>query len=364
MISQYALLNSFNDSTAVIDSKGYILFSNDSWKQFSMNSSGDLNKTDVGVNYLEVCNTVKGKDRSFATNAANGILKIINGELPIFEMEYPCHSKEEQRWFILRATPIKGETKLILLLHINISKRKIAEDLIDKRNNQLNQINSRLNSTLYKIVHDIQGPLNSVEGLTSLSKTQKNIGDTKEILDLIEKSVLKLKEFIQETLKLSTFDFKNESIEFKTILEEIYESIKYSEILNRVEIKFDVIQNTRFFNNKSEIISIISNLINNSLKYYDPEKEKPIVIVSVTTNQEEARIAIKDNGIGISQKFLSKIFKLKFRVEKSTQEGAGIGLYLVGKAVKLLNGKLEIDSKIGEGTEVKIVLPNKSNVEK
>jgi len=60
---------------------------------------------------------------------------------------------------------------------------------------------------------------------------------------------------------------------------------------------FSVIQNTRFFNHKSEVISIIFNLMNNSLKYYDSEKEKPIVLVSVITNQEEARIFIKDNGI-------------------------------------------------------------------
>lgn len=363
MITRFDILNSLDDSIAVIDSNGLILFTNYSWKQFCLNNSGDLSKTIEGINYLEVCYSAKGKDHSSAADAAKGILRIINGELNIFEMEYPCHSQNERRWFILRATPIKTRKNLTLVSHINISKRKIAEELVEKRNNQLNEINARLNSSMYKIVHDIQGPLNSVEGLITLSKTEKNIKDTKQILALIETSILKLKDFIQETLKLATSDFKYDSIEFKTILKEFYESIEYSEILKVVEIKFDINQSTKFFNDKSEVISIISNLINNSLKYYDSKKQKPFVLISITTSQEEARISIKDNGIGISQEFLSKIFDLNFQVRKGKHDGAGIGLYLVSKGVKLLKGKLDIRSKIGEWTEVEIILPNKSSLE-
>lgn len=362
MNSQFDILNSFDDSIAVIDYNGLILFTNYSWKQFCLNNSGDINKTNVGINYLEVCNRAKGEDYPFAQNAINGIFKIINAELTIFEMEYPCHSKHEKRWFILRATPIKGPENLILLSHINISKRKITEELVEKKNNQLNEINSRLSSSMYKIVHDIQSPLNSIEGLINLSKTKQNILETKQIFAIVEKSILNLKDFIQETLKLTTSDYKDDSIEFKTILEEYYDSIKYSEILKIVDIKFDIIQNTKFINNKLEVISIISNIISNSLKYYNPKKKKPFIIVSIIVSKEEAKISIKDNGIGISQEFLSKIFELNFQVKKNLNQGAGVGLYLVGKAVKFLNGQLEIHSKIGEGTEVNIVIPNKNSL--
>lgn len=358
---QFDILNSFSDSIAVIESNGQILFTNYTWKHFSNNNSGDIDKTSEGVNYFDVCNNTKGEDQSLAADAVNGILKVINGKLNVFELEYPCHSQHERRWFILRATPIEGLANLTLLSHINITKRKIAEELVEKRNYQLSQINSRLNSSMYKIVHDIQGPLNSVQGLVNLSKTEKGIQNTKRILALIETSVLKLKEFIQEMLKVAGSNLKNDSIEFKTIIGKFHESIKHSEILKVVEIKFDINQSTEFINDKPEVVSIISNLINNSLKYYDPKKAKPIVIVSVAVSQEGAKISVKDNGIGIKREFLSKVFELNFQAGDNIHGGAGIGLYLVKEAVKSLNGQIDIRSKIGEGTEVIIVLPNKSN---
>lgn len=349
----FEILNSFHDSIAVLDSKGVIVFSNDYWKQFSNDNSGDLRKTDLGVNYLEVC----GRNGNIGTKPSNGILKVMSAEIPVFEMEYPCDTLYSIEWFLLRATSIKSKPELTLVSHTNITRLKYAEDLMEQSHTRLYEINSKLNSAMFKIVHDIQEPLNNIQGLLNLANDERHINESKQYYSLIEKSVFSLKKFIQQTLKLSKVSDKSEFIFFQTIFEEYYESVKYSENCKKVYLKFNTVQTGGFYTIKSEIVSVISNIISNSFKYYDKEKDNPSIFVSVNVTETLADITIKDNGIGISQGHIDKIFDLNFQVDEM-ESGAGLGLNMVKKSVDILNGKLFINSKIGEGTEIKIVLPN------
>jgi signal transduction histidine kinase len=360
MKNSFEILNSFVDSLAILDVNGTIIFTNHSWKLFSEENSGTISETHIGINYLAVCDNAIDKDSNGAKEASEGIGKVIKGELDLFEMEYPCHSISDKRWFILRVNKLANDSDLTIVSHINITKRKIAEELVEKTNNQLNEINTKLNSTLFKIVHDIQGPLNSVEGLIKLSKTKDPLDDTENYFSLIERCVFKLKQFIQETLELASIHGKVESVNFKSILEDFIDTIKYSELLNHVKIEFYITQKHKFFTYKSEIVSILSNLINNSLKYFDSTKEKPFIKVTVIVSKNQVEITVEDNGIGIAKEYLKHVFDLNFQVDKNSKSGAGVGLNLVKKSVEILNGQLDIQSDLGLGTKFHMVFPNKN----
>jgi len=97
MDKKFSILNSFIDSIAVINKDGLIVYTNTAWKSFSTENNGNLNKTDCGINYLELCNKVTGEEFQNANEAKNGIIKIINKEINSFELEYPCHSENEKR---------------------------------------------------------------------------------------------------------------------------------------------------------------------------------------------------------------------------------------------------------------------------
>ena len=309
MKESFEILNSFSNSIAVIDSKGVIVFTNNHWKQVAIYNSGGLGKTDLGINYLLVCK----EDYLLGKDAVNGILKVIAGDLSNFEMEYRCQTLSEEAWFLLRVIPLIGKTNFTLLSHNDITKRKIAEELLKKSSALLNEINVKLNSSMFKIVHDIQGPLNSILGLLNISKMETDTNISKEFFPLIEASILNLKKFIMQTLTLSQTINEPETVFFKTIFEEYYESIKHSEICSKVDIKFNIDQTVEFYTNKSDIVSIISNIISNSFKYYDSKKDHANISVSTTVSKTEADITIKDNGIGIHQDFLSKVFDLNFQ---------------------------------------------------
>ncbi|RVT79811.1 HAMP domain-containing histidine kinase [Flavobacterium sufflavum] len=356
MVYSFELFDSFIDSIAVINKKGEVIYTNIAWKRFSSENFGSLDKTDVGVNYLDICGRAAGKDAESATEALVGIQAVINREQALFQMEYSCNSLNEQRWFILRCTPLVNNVDLSIVSHINISQRKIAEEIVKKQNKQLKEINKRLDSTMFKITHDIVAPLNSVIGLIHLSRIDNESID--EYFSLIEKSASNLKSFVQETLELSKSTNKYTEVDFNRLLSDFYESVKYNLALEHVKIKTDVHQTVEFYTYKNEITSVISNLIDNSLKYYDNKKEESFVLVSIDSNGIEAKISIKDNGIGISKEMLSKIFDLNFQVEKEVSEGFGIGLSIVKQSVDLMDGVINVNSELGVGTEFNIIIPN------
>jgi signal transduction histidine kinase len=106
------------------------------------------------------------------------------------------------------------------------------------------------------------------------------------------------------------------------------------------------------------IESILYNLVSNGIKYRAPER-KPVI--SIKTIKENGRIllTVSDNGIGLDlSKLKDKLFSLYQRFHDHV-EGKGLGLFLVKTQVEALNGTIEIDSKVNEGTSFKIHLPDK-----
>lgn len=358
MNTSFEVLNSFPDSIAILNSDGKILFTNRIWDDFSKQNSGTIQKTGIGVNYLEVCKNTTGKEKDMAIKCHDGILSVIRNKNTVFELEYPCHSHNEQRWFILRANRLSGTNDLFITSHINITQRKLAENLVQIKNEQLHKINERLNLSVYKIAHDIQGPLNSVEGLIYLSKDEKNLEDIEENLQLIEKSVINLKEYIKNTLHLS--GQLNESItrvDLNVLIENFISSVRTFASLKNVQINFTDSQNIILYTEKHELLSVISNIITNSIKYSDPDKNNSYVQIKAEINNTEMILSIKDNGLGITADKLSQIFEKNFKTDMNSANGHGIGLYMVKQTIENLKGTINVYSEYGKGTEFIIKLP-------
>ena len=111
------------------------------------------------------------------------------------------------------------------------------------------------------------------------------------------------------------------------------------------------------FNNDALLVNIIaSNIISNAYKYCNPET-KSFLKIQIEISPLSASLSFKDNGIGIQQEHMDKIFNMFYRATDRSQ-GSGLGMYIVKQAVEKVNGKIAIKSTYGEGTELKIMLPN------
>lgn len=116
---------------AVIDPEGVITAVNEAWRLFLKLNGGVESTAGVGTNYLETCSRAVasgGEDRHYAKLAAQGISEVCEGSRPEFEMEYPCPSPSERRWFLLRCSPLPGDPPIgAVVAHLDITRRKRLE---------------------------------------------------------------------------------------------------------------------------------------------------------------------------------------------------------------------------------------------
>ncbi len=114
--------------TAVLDRWGTILLVNDAWTAFaSDNGAADSMAVAAGANYLDICRRAAGSD-VYADRALTGLTAVLDGSLPLFEMEYPCDSPREPSWFLMTVSPVSiGNREGAIVSHANITARKAAE---------------------------------------------------------------------------------------------------------------------------------------------------------------------------------------------------------------------------------------------
>ena len=123
------VFNSLDDQIALIDQAGTIVDVNSAWTNFGVENGISSDFASVGNNYLKVLSTSVTRGDSLAGEAANGILDVVNGQRASFYFEYPCHSPDEKRWFMMHATRTNDDSRrLFVISHRNITQRKLAEE--------------------------------------------------------------------------------------------------------------------------------------------------------------------------------------------------------------------------------------------
>ena len=123
------VLDSITEHIVVIDQYGTFRFVNKAWSSFGDNNACVVSDDWDGVNYLEECDKAAAMGDEFGTKAGEGIRKVIEKKESEFYFEYPCHSPEEKRWFMMRVTPFQVKNNdYFVISHQNITERKLAEE--------------------------------------------------------------------------------------------------------------------------------------------------------------------------------------------------------------------------------------------
>ena len=127
-------LNALQAHIAVLDQYGVIVAVNQAWIHFANENSFGQVYESMGGNYLDVCDAVPddSPEATMSRSAAKGIRAVIRGEQPRFEMEYPCDSPQERRWFYMRVNRFSGEGPVyVTVSHEDISKVKLAQERLE-----------------------------------------------------------------------------------------------------------------------------------------------------------------------------------------------------------------------------------------
>lgn len=139
--TQIAILNALPAHIALVNPRGVILAVNEAWRRFSSDSTLLSPAYTVGSNYLEACELAVGAAAAEGRAAASGIRRVLSGELPDFSLEYACHTSYAKRWFRLNVSPLHDSEHVgVVVMHLNITDRKIAEEALRKSEEKFRRI--------------------------------------------------------------------------------------------------------------------------------------------------------------------------------------------------------------------------------
>lgn len=246
-----------------------------------------------------------------------------------------------------------------------IARLKAISELAG-RNEELLKINNELDSFVYSVSHNLRAPLMSVLGLLNLVKHESDMHNLDQYHHMMEESIHKLDNTVKEILDYSRNarqELQVVPIDLKALIKETLDKMQFMPGFELLDIQVSVDDHVPFHSDFYRVSVILNNLISNAIKYLDQSKQKPFLAVTVTIDEKKAKLVIQDNGIGIDNVLLPKVFDMFFRATNKN-EGSGLGLYIVKEASEKLHGKIEIQSTVGTGTLATIEIPNYAHLPK
>ncbi|MCH8233985.1 MAG: sensor histidine kinase [Bacteroidetes bacterium] len=231
---------------------------------------------------------------------------------------------------------------------------------IKEQNKELHKLNNELDNFVYLVSHDLKAPLASILGLIQLSKSENDIQKLKNYQEMMERSLSRQNEFISEILdytRNARLPLSHDQINFQELIESTFEKFQFIEQWKSIKNKISVDQSELFVTDRQRLSVLISNIISNALKYSTLGNNTPEVSIKVKTDSDNAQIEVIDNGCGIDPERIDKVFDMFYRANDNIS-GSGLGLYIVKETIEKLHGKINIESTVGEGTTVNIVVPN------
>lgn len=304
----------------------------------------------------------------------------INGENEYFESEHRIlHKAGHYIWIRNKGKCARDENgKAIRMVGrmIDITDKKEAEEEIKSQNKALEDQESELKKTLkelsdrnfeldqlvYKTSHDLRAPLSSILGLINVIKLENSFGQGFDYIHKIENRVNKLDNFIKTMLdysRVSRMEARKENINFQEMVDSCISDVEFFSSSKKLQtyLNINADDEVSFFNDMLRLRIIFSNIISNAFKYLDPEKPENYLKIDITIRTSYCNIRFCDNGIGIREEFLNRIFDMFFRATEMS-EGSGLGMYIVKQSVDYLGGTVDIESDPGQGTTIQINLPN------
>lgn len=244
-------------------------------------------------------------------------------------------------------------------------KKKLERDLIEKTK-RLEESNERLEEFTYHVSHDLKEPLRTVEAFSEFLLEDywaKLDQEGKEYLESMKNQAVRMKDLINDLLKLSRIGKKSEvfeEVEVDKVLQEVTENLDYS--LGDVDL---LIQDNfpTIIASKTLTLELFSNLVSNGIKYNDKDGKR----IKIGWNEEDGGYLfyVKDNGIGIDECYIGKIFDLFERLNpRESPNGTGAGLAICKRIVKEHGGKIWVDSKEGKGSTFYFTIPKRKSYKK
>jgi PAS domain S-box-containing protein len=247
---------------------------------------------------------------------------------------------------------------------VNITERKKAELALKESEQMLKIANATKDKFFSIIAHDLRSPFNNMLGFSELlienirtypvEKSEEFIHNiystTKHTLSLLDNLLTWAK---TQTGKI---DFKPENLKLKSIIQEIIDTLNSSAIIKNIALNSQV-DDIIVYADQNMLQTILRNLVSNALKFINSGGR---VDINAVSQQNQIEITVSDNGVGIPEETLNKLFKIDSNITTkgtANEKGSGLGLIICKEFAEKHGGKIWVESELGKGSSFHFTVP-------
>jgi PAS domain S-box-containing protein len=336
------------------------------------NKSGQKDTNLRGKLILDVFPEIRRRSLDhYLTEALNGASVILSARFHSHFIEFKNESGDGEMKQTVRIIPVNNHDSITgLIIHIeDVTDRWNRETLLQKKNEELQRLNSTKDKFFRIIAHDLKSPFTALLGFSEILK--ENIDDlsseqSKEIVNILHTSLKDQFSFLENLLKWSQlqsghFELTYAEVRVESIVKNILKIAGPVIKSKNIEIKTSVPDGVSLYTDAQALTSILYNIVFNAVKF---TADYGKVAVFVSEDDENITFAIEDNGMGMSPERVSKLFMIGESVSTmgtNHEKGSGLGLILVKELVDKLKGDITVESAQGIGTTFHVSIPKRTD---
>ncbi len=375
-----SVLDALGASIAVLNGEGRILAVNQAWRQFAAREGLAAAKASVGASYLGACDTRHAVGAEHAGRAAQGIREVLAGRRGSFELEYPCHAPDRQRWFLMRVTPVEGASEAAAVVsHVDVTSLRAAEEErshLERKMQEVQRFES-LGVLSGGIAHDFNNVLTVILGNARLM-----LADL-EAESPVRERVARIRSAAEHAAALTeqmlTYSGKASPslapLDLNDLVREM-RGLLGSSVTERGSLEIDLLAELPAVEgDATQLRQVVLNLVTNASEALGNDGGSVRVRTSLAeldaAELEEALgtpdaapgkyvvLAVSDSGTGVAPELRGRIFEPFFTTKFS---GRGLGLAAVLGIVRGHRGLIRVEPRRGGGTQVRVLLPISATV--
>ena len=371
LAESYNFLQSVLDSQTtyilVINASGDIVMVNQAWRDAANRNNATPDVIEgIGLNYFDVCE--QAPEGSVTATIVDNLKRLIHGEDSHYTREYHFPTPSGENWFRLQAVRFDyNDEPQIVISHHNITEIKRGQVKAQTALRKEREINELRAGFLELVAHEFRTPIAVIQtSVDILTRYDKKLPPEKRThqFNKIQDQIKRLTDMLEDIRFVHQAESGKHVLEYTplnihqyltTVIEEQRAVIHYD---GKILLHGDADETLLL--DESLLHQIAANLISNAMKYSDAENG--VVVIEHAHHENQLRLRVKDNGIGIPAKDQAALFQPFHRAQNvGTISGMGLGLSIVRQAVQNYGGDVHVNSETGIGTTFTVSIPVKQN---